>query len=430
MEQAEIAISRLRVNKANDRHGELNSEPAAIAELFRTRDAHMRRLSEDITNEGRIFEPPLVLPQGRNYVVFDGNRRVTCLKLLRSPERAPTQELQRFFQALSDRWIGGPPQRIICMVEEDREIIDSILYRRHTGSQGGVGQSPWDDRAKRNFQDRTGRNERVDIADEVERLLQEADSLPERQIPRSTLNRLLSSEPLRSRLGISVQNGEFRLTHVRDVVIPALARVADDLAERRVVLGDLWDNVGKREYLDRLEGEAILPRAVHAVAEGDRDVRRVARLPQRRRVPLPPRDQTTFIPDPAPVIQWTGDQQRLRFIWEELQHLNVHVFPNAVSALLRMLMELTTDNYISHHGLDDSGGLSQKVRSVADHLCQRAILTQEYRQEIERMRRDSELISIQSMQRYIHSENFAPMPSELIVYWTRLSPYIVGCLNR
>lgn len=309
-------------------------------------------------------------------------------------------------------------------------MIDSILYRRHTGSQGGVGQSPWDDRAKRNFQDRTGRNERVDVAVEIENLLRGNDALPARQIPRSTLNRLLSSEPLRSRLGISTQNGEFRLTHDRAIVLPALSRVAADLADRQVVLGDLWDNAGKRDYLDRLEGEGILPRAVHAVEEAQQIVRRAGRPHQQRRMPVPPRNQTTFIPDPAPVIQWTGDQQRLRFIWEELQRLSVHVFPNAVSALLRMLIELSTDSYIGHHNLNDASGLSQKVRVVAEHLRQRAVISADYTDELERMRRNDELISIQSMQRYIHSEHFAPMPNELILYWTRLSPYLTGALNR
>lgn len=55
MQQQELAISRLRVNRANDRHGELDSETAAIAELFRTRDVHMRRLAEDLTAEGRVI---------------------------------------------------------------------------------------------------------------------------------------------------------------------------------------------------------------------------------------------------------------------------------------------------------------------------------------------------------------------------------------
>lgn len=430
MHQHEIDIDQLLVNRANDRHGELGSEPAAIAELFRRREQHMKRLAQDITSEGRIYELPLVSPEGEGFIVFDGNRRVTCLKLLLDPTRAPSQVLQEFFQDLRLEWQGGPLTRINCTVEEDREVIDSILFRRHTGAQGGVGQSQWDDRAKRNFGDRTGRNERIDVAEQVELILNQEDMAPNSQIPRSTLNRLLSSEATRSRMGVSALGNEFRITHDRDTVVNALARVASDLAERHVVLGDLWDNEGKRAYLDRLEGEGLLPRADQFLAEQQQEVTLQGRRPARRRRPSSPRAQSTFIPSDVPAIQWTGDQHRLRFIWEELQALNVQTFPNAVSALVRMLLELSTESYITHHELRDGDNLAQKVRISADHLLTRGVLEQEYRAELERMRQGDELISIRSMQRYVHSEHFAPMPNELITYWGRLGPFILGCVNR
>jgi hypothetical protein len=99
-----IPIERLIVNPANDRHGELQNETAAIAELFRLREQHMRNLARDIKDEGTVYDPPLVYPDGENFLVFDGNRRVTCLKLTLHPERAPSQDLQAFFHALQQEW--------------------------------------------------------------------------------------------------------------------------------------------------------------------------------------------------------------------------------------------------------------------------------------------------------------------------------------
>lgn len=161
---AEIELENLIVNPANDRHGELANETAAIAELFRLRQSHMKKLALDIVDEGTVYDPPLVLQDGQDYVVFDGNRRVTCLKLINNPERAPSQELQQYFQELKESWQGDIPTSLTCQVETDREILDSIIFRRHTGSQGGVGQSTWDDRAKHNFVERTGRGGRIDVA--------------------------------------------------------------------------------------------------------------------------------------------------------------------------------------------------------------------------------------------------------------------------
>ena len=73
MPYQDVEVAALRVNRANDRHGELENETAAIAELFRLHDARMRNLAADITEEGAIYDPPLVLPSdGEFIVVADG----------------------------------------------------------------------------------------------------------------------------------------------------------------------------------------------------------------------------------------------------------------------------------------------------------------------------------------------------------------------
>lgn len=141
-----IPLSLLAVNRANDRHGELENETAAIAWLFKEREQHMRNLTKDIVERGEIYELPLVSPDKSQFIVFDGNRRVTCLKLLDDPKRAPTVELQVFFREQRGRWKGAFLKEVQCQVETDRDRIDEILYRRHTGTQNGVGQSTWDDR--------------------------------------------------------------------------------------------------------------------------------------------------------------------------------------------------------------------------------------------------------------------------------------------
>lgn len=87
-----IPLSSLLTNQNNDRHGELPDEPAAIAWLLANREEHMKNLTRDIVKEKGIYEPPLVSLVGNKYTVFDGNRRVTCLKLLADPKRATTTE--------------------------------------------------------------------------------------------------------------------------------------------------------------------------------------------------------------------------------------------------------------------------------------------------------------------------------------------------
>jgi hypothetical protein len=260
MPYRKLPLASLIVNPANDRHGELENETAAIAQLFAAQESHMRNLAKDLVVKGEVFEPPLVFPSGNKFIVADGNRRTTCLKLLANPRRAPTVELQQFFADLRLKWPGSFPDKIECRVEADRDRVDDILFRRHTGVQGGVGQSTWTDRMKTNFVVRTGKGGGLNIADEIEGLLKEAKLLPRKKIPRSNLNRLLSSEALRNRLGISARKGKIDIIRDRGETLSALHRVANDLAIRAVTLEDIWDTESKLAYIDSLDIEGVLPK--------------------------------------------------------------------------------------------------------------------------------------------------------------------------
>ncbi|MGO8184383.1 hypothetical protein [Rhizobium leguminosarum] len=434
-----LSLSALVVNSANDRHGELENETAAIGWLFNNRENHMRNLAKDIVAQGGVYDPPLVSSEGGKFIVFDGNRRVTCLKLLASPKRAPTVELQRFFAELREKWSGAFPETITCQVESDRDRIDEILYRRHTGTQNGVGQSTWDDRMKANFVGRTGKASGVHVADEIERRLSEANLWDRRRkIPRSNMNRLLSSEAYRSRLGFSVARGQFEYTRDEQAVLKALLRVAEDLTSKKIVLGDIWDVAGKRQYLDQLEREGALPTALH-VPTKQSSVPLTTKLlhlpPPPKPTPLPkPDPRTTLIPDYLSyAVTWSGEQQRLKAIWEELQfHLKLSEHPNAVAVMFRVMVELAFDNYISKAGLQtihENDNLSNRAGKVVTDLFAKKKIDKKYHDECKRLQNGDQLFSVATMNRWVHSPTFNPSPQHMTSMWDSLSDLVVLCIN-
>jgi hypothetical protein len=432
-----LPLDSLAVHRANDRHGELENETAAIAWLFNNHEQHMRNLARDIVAKGEIYEPPLVSTDGEKFIVFDGNRRITCLKLLDSPRRAPTVELQDFFLEQRERWPGEFPKTVQCQIENDRDRLDDILFRRHTGSQGGVGQTTWDDRMKANFVSRTGKGSGFNVADEIERRLAAAGQMPptRRQIPRSNLNRLFSAEAFRNRAGFSIRGGKFEFTHQEPVVLAALRRIAYDLAEQKIVLGDIWDVDGKRGYLDRLESAGILPTAEHALTKS----RAAAPKPRGSTTSSPPPPaprpirRTTLIPNASFPIAWPGRLQRHRAIWEELQfrlHLTEH--PNAISALLRVLLELAIENYINQVALGTvktADTLARRALRVAEDLHAKGKIDKKYLELLQKFPQFDSLVSADTLNRYVHSPNFAPSPEHLTALWDSLAEFIVQCLN-
>lgn len=435
-----LPLSALLVNRANDRHGELENEASAIAWLFNNREQHMRNLAKDIVGQGGVYDPPLVSPENGKYLVFDGNRRVTCMKLLVDPRRAPTIELQKFFADLKKKWVGTLPLSIVCQVEKDRDRVDDILYRRHTGTQNGVGQSTWDDRMKSNFVGRTGKASGLHVADEIEKKLVAAKLWDgRRKIPRSNMNRLLSSEAYRNRLGFSLARGRFEFTHDEDVALAALRRLADDLATKKVVLGDIWDVAGKRHYLDQLDREGVLPTAAHVLSKP-----KPATPPGKPSAPTPPAPKpspapkpdprVTLIPDYLPyAVTWSGEQQRLKAIWEELQfHLKLADHPNAIAVTFRVLVELSLENYISDTGLatvHENDNLSKRAEKVAADLFAKKKIDKKYHDEIRRLQNGDQLFSVATMNRWVHSPKFNPSPQHMTSMWDSLSDFLVLCIN-
>ena len=151
MQIASFALSQLTLNPDNDRHGPLKDEASAIQWLLSNRSAHMRALADDLAKTRRLYEPPLVRPNGTSHIVFDGNRRVCCLKLLLNPALAPSESWNEFFSELATPDVVEAFSEIECEIEADLATIDELLYRRHTGSQDGVGRSQWTQRASRSF---------------------------------------------------------------------------------------------------------------------------------------------------------------------------------------------------------------------------------------------------------------------------------------
>lgn len=430
MTHKKLPLTSLLVNPANDRHGVLENETAAISQLFAKQDLHMRNLTKDIVGKGEVFEPPLVYPDNDKFIIADGNRRTTCLKLLSIPKRAPTVELQAFFAEQRSKWSGTFPTKIECRVETDRDRVDDILFRRHTGVQGGIDQSNWNDRMQTNFVIRTGKSSGINLADEIEKRLKVAALLPSKKIPRSNLNRLLSAEALRNRVGISVRKGKLELIRDEQPTLNTLSRIASDLASQVITLDDIWDAEAKLKYIDQLDAEGILP-SLSKLSSGAGPI---PPTPGPPKLGAPkPTIWPHLIPDTSYEITWTARLQRHREIWEELQfqlHLISH--PNAISVLFRVLLELSIDNYVNQTGLlsvHSNDKLSLKAGKVADDLQSKGKIDKKYLGVIKKLQQGEGIISIDTLNRYVHSPNFNVSPEHLKMIWNTLADFIVLCLE-
>ena len=438
MHIANLSPTQLRLNPHNDRHGPLRDESASIQWLLENRSGHMRALALDLAAARRLYERPLVRPEGGQFIVFDGNRRCCCIKLLTNPALAPSDKWQQFFSDLADKKVMEAFSELACEVEIDLEVIDEVLLRRHTGSQDGVGQSPWDAEGKSFFMQRTGKAS-AGLGESIERALKAEGLIAEdAKLPWSNIERLFSSEPIRRRAGISFSGGELTYLTNKQKNLETLKRIADDMTGRgskKVVLGDLWNNTKKGKYLDELKTDGVFIDAVAAAAPNSAAPIAVSsvvatpthsghRRAAKEKFLISSADKNPFMSIP--------ELERAQNIWRELQfELQFDRHDNAIAVLMRVVLELAISYYANRQGVVFSASdyFARRVSAVADSMLNRGILDKKGREIIRKFESDKPIVSAHSMHQYVHNASFHPSRSDLKAIWIVVRVLVIGSVR-
>lgn len=429
-----IALKDLEVNPANDRHGDLGSEAAAIEWLLVNKTEKMKDLLDDIAaKDGAVFEEPLVMkkPGAEKYTVYDGNRRVTCLKLLHGlvPDTAKNT-LKKKVGAIALNKNIKLDSHVECRVETDIDVVNDILERRHTPGNSGAGQLKWDGHEKENFLERTGRSQKLNFAREINKLLIEGGYLSaDDRIPLSTFNRLFSSKDAKRRAGVDVRDDQIQLINDRDAAYSTLTRIAKDMIAGKKTLDDVWDNMKKMSYLDELEKEGLLPSAQNRLDEPEVVTERgvngeVTLVPQK---PQASRQRDYLLPTnlPSPDEKNPLFSFKFRRLFYELQNtLRFEAHQVSISISFRTFLEILTDTYIRAHNLNGTGAsLAKRVQIAFSDMQKKARMPEETRSFVIKLDAASEYFSINTLHKVSHHD-FHVSDGDLRSYVNNLDAYL------
>lgn len=128
-----VDLDRLDLDLRNVRiRGAVINETYALNYLFAEED--VADLAHSILRDGYVDnELPIVVDDGGQYLVLEGNRRVSALKALNDPDAAPS--FSKALNRLLSRYSSAPvPPEIRVMVAPSREAAAPLLARLHTAN--------------------------------------------------------------------------------------------------------------------------------------------------------------------------------------------------------------------------------------------------------------------------------------------------------
>lgn len=146
-EQTEIDTQRLTFDPKNprftpDKKPGANTEIAVVRHMARTAD--VGELVDSISASGYIdIEPLIVIGEGEDLVVLEGNRRLAALRIINDPEFAQAAKI--IVPDISDAHRASTKNVSVYRVEKRDDARDLIGFKHINGPQ------PWDALAKARF---------------------------------------------------------------------------------------------------------------------------------------------------------------------------------------------------------------------------------------------------------------------------------------
>lgn len=425
----DIRLSDIVVNPNNDRHGPKGSESDAVQWLFDERGSHMQTLAVDIVEQERIFDAPLVKPDGEKYIVFDENRRVSCLKVLAglvTPKGSHAAAIVKL--AKESGWRS--PLTVSCQVETDQNVIDTTLSRRHNGTDSGRGQLGWDPRAKANHANRTGGTNQYPIAEATELFLQRIGFPRSGAIKRSTLYRLINTKGRQARIGIALgEDGKLITTKDEASVIRVLTRIADDIVDDKLTLKHLLDVEDINSYLETLSAEGFDLSDKTSFSKTQQTSAKIYSKKNTKK--RKPNKSETLIPNEHGGIVWKERQGKIKRIWTDLQfNLKFRNTELAIPTAFRTLIELSTDYAREQLKKAPNSTLRKRVKEVALELRNRGSFSSRDLDDLDRLLGDNKSHrELEALHRVIHSQTVDLSDDDQRAMWDSFEPYLLKALS-
>jgi len=441
-----LSVGKLLLNVGNYRIVAQDSQKHARDAIISEQGKKLIVLAQDIAEIGLSpFDLPMVVDAedgNQNYIMMEGNRRLTAIQLMLDPGLAKDTPLYAAFVKLNKQHADAIPKVIDCAIAPNKKVAILWGNRKHASGLDGAGTEPWTAMSKARADKEQGLpSPALDVVNFV-LMNQGLDSkvrhhLEGSQFNLTTLNRLITTKELQEKVGLALVGGELCSDKKEAWVQEVLTDVVTIIATGKKN-GEKWterevDTAEKRETFAEYIVD-VHPGAKKAsnkwIVSGSPKVMPAAQKTTQSNTTPSTEDQVNLIPKHFKMELPAG---KINDIFIELKKLDVVTYRHAVSVLFRVFFEFTLDEFIKKRNIqlpkDKQGHVNDKLSVRLGHVLKDVkatkLLSDKELKPVNVAVSDTDsLLAPDTLNSYVHSKWMNPDPLRLKLTWANVQLFV------
>ncbi|RHW05570.1 hypothetical protein [Bacillus cereus] len=250
---ATLPVSNLQIFQENPRFQPQVDQDAAITKILLNKK--LFGLISDIAKNGLDPSESIMVfnSQKRDkYIVKEGNRRITSVKLLNDPELVPSSFpnrsdiIKRIINIKEENHYQSIPHVQCVIFEEDGELINHFIELKHTGENKGAGRIGWDTESQTRFtkQKDPYKNYLLSFINKIHPGYQDNSGF-------TTFERIISDPSVRKAIGMEIDRKKPAIILSDGMSTKKLFYIIDCLITKKIKVSDVYDKELRLKFIEK-----------------------------------------------------------------------------------------------------------------------------------------------------------------------------------
>lgn len=423
-----ISISNLIINPDNDRFESVENEKQAIDIMLTKLGDKIYYIAIHILENGLSPKPFYVMPSkksNKKFLVKEGNRRTTALKLMANPKLIDSKKhasLKNRFFKLHERFMETPIRKIMCYIYDDVEEADKWVRLEHTGEQNGVGIVEWKPEQVQRFDIKHGKNKSVEIQAidfiRTSPFVQEEVKRASENIKLTNFARLLGDKSVREILGLKYINSKLSSNLEEEEIAKALGQIILDLSDKDFKVSSIYNAKQRKDYIQGL-GEK-LPDKNKTIGEVWRLDNPLEQIPNLEEEDNTAKNEGSDLHSKGHLKKSIPTQRKTLIP----NNCIIRISNPKANKIYDELKKLLKEGEIS--ASNSSRSLYQKVNDASQYLYKEKIADETILKAVKLLTKERNSIwGVDTMNAYVHSNKLSPVPIDIQTTWDNIQDFMV-----